>query len=117
MNTRFRSMLSREANIVFCNVFFTIAYYAQFVTTINFIYRYFGVVHLRQLTLREYCGMLTTLMTILAAIFFWDFVILDRTYETEFVITEEFIEIFGGLNVTNKEDLRTCNRGNMVTTT
>jgi hypothetical protein len=56
-------------------------------------------------------------MTILAAIFFWDFVILDRTDETEFVITEEFIEIFGGQNVTNKGELRTCNRGNMVTTT
>jgi hypothetical protein len=92
-------------------------YYAQFVTTINFIYRYFGVVHLRPLTGREYCGMLATLMTILASIFVWNYILTVRTDETEFVMTEEYIHVFGGQNVTSKGELRTCIRGNMVNTT
>jgi hypothetical protein len=117
MNTSLRSLLSREANIVFCNVFDTILYYSQFVTSINFVYRYFGVVHNRPLTGREYCGMLATLMMILASIFVWDYVLNVRTDETEFVMTEEYSHIFGGQNVTSKGELRTCIRGNMVTRT
>jgi uncharacterized membrane-anchored protein len=114
MNTNLRSFFSKEANTVICNVFIALVYYAQFTTTINFIYRYIGVVWERPLSGREYCGMLATLMAILVAFFTLDYFLTVPTNATEFVLSDEYIRIFGGPNATNRYELRTCIRGNMV---
>jgi hypothetical protein len=59
--------------------------------------------------------MQTALMSITASFFIWDYFLTVPTDETEFVMTEEYMEIFGGRNSTNKEELRTCIRGDLVT--
>lgn len=114
MNTKLRTYLSKQANTAVCNVWFTLIYYSQFVTTINFIYRYIGVVWERPLGVRKYLGMLASLMLVLAIFFIWDFVLTVPTDAAEYVMSENYVKIFGGPNVTNKEELRTCNRGDMV---
>jgi hypothetical protein len=116
MNTSLRSFFSKEANAVICNVYVALIYYAQFTTTINFIYRYIGVVWERPLSGREYLGMLATLMAILVAFFTVDYLLTVPTNENEFVLTEEYMRTFGGPNATNSSryELRTCIRGDMV---
>jgi hypothetical protein len=57
--------------------------------------------------------MLTALMSILVVFYVWDYVLGVPTDDNEFVMTQEFIEIFGGPNATNT-DLRTCFRGDLV---
>jgi hypothetical protein len=99
---------------VICNVFITIIYYSQYVTTVNFIYRYAGVVHDRPLSARKYFVILAILISILATFFACDYFITLPTEDTELVMTAEYIEIFGGPNATNKEELRTCIRGDLV---
>jgi uncharacterized membrane-anchored protein len=116
MNTSIRSVFQREINTVICNVFFAILYYAQFVTTINFIYRYLGIVHNRKLSGKEYIGMLSTLLSILVLFFIWNYCMTVPTNDNEFLRTQEYVEIFGGPNATNT-DLPTCSRGDLVTYT
>jgi hypothetical protein len=113
MNTSLRLIFQREINTIICNVFFTIVYYAQFITTINFIIRYLGIVHNRKLSGREYMGMLSSLLSILVLIFSWDYFLTVPTDGNEFVMAYEYIEIFGGPNATNT-DLGTCARGDLV---
>jgi hypothetical protein len=115
MNTSLRSLLSRNANTLVCNALNIVAFYALFVTTINFIYRYFGIVRNRKLSGKEYILMLAMLLSILILIFTWDYFLIRTNDETEFVMTDEYIDIFGGPNVTNKEELRMCIRGDLVT--
>jgi hypothetical protein len=91
-------------------------YYAQFVTTINFAYRYIGVVWERPLSGREYMGMLASLLAITTAFFIWDYILIVPTDNNEFLMTEEFMLIFGGPNATNKTDFRACIRGDLVPT-
>jgi hypothetical protein len=96
MNTSLRSFFSREINTMICNVKLSTGYYAQFVTTSNFIYLYYGIVHNRHLSKREYILMQTTLMSITGSFFIWDYFLTVPTDDTEFVMTEEYMEIFGG---------------------
>jgi hypothetical protein len=118
MNSQLRSLLSRGANIVVCDLFYLLCYYVQYVTTINFVYRYIRVVWDRPLSGREYGGMLAALMSFLVAFFFWNYFLmrLYLTENNEVLMTEEFIVLFGGHNATqnHKEELRTCLRGDMV---
>jgi hypothetical protein len=55
------------------------------------------------------------LMSMTASFFIWDYFLTVPTDDTEFVMTEEYMEIFGGQNFTNKNELRTCIRGDLVT--
>jgi hypothetical protein len=114
MNSDLRLLFSREIGTAICNTFATLVYYAQYVTTINFIYRYFGVAWHRPLSRRDYLAMLTILGSIIVAFHVWDYFLTVPTDATELVMTEEYIEIFGGPNVITKTELRTCIRGNMV---
>jgi hypothetical protein len=50
--------------------------------------------------------MLGTLMSIVALFFLWDYFLTVPTDDTEFVMTQKYIEIFGEPNFTNKEELR-----------
>jgi hypothetical protein len=59
--------------------------------------------------------MQAALMFITASFFIWDYFLTVPTGDTEFVMTKEYMEMFGGQNFTNKEELRTCIRGNLVT--
>jgi hypothetical protein len=59
--------------------------------------------------------MQTTLLSISASFFIWDYFSTVPTDDTEFVMTEEYVEIFGGQNFTKKQELRTCIRGDLVT--
>jgi hypothetical protein len=54
-------------------------------------------------------------MSITASFFIWDYFLTVPTDNTEFVMIEEYMEMFGGQNFTNKEKLRTCIRGDLVT--
>jgi hypothetical protein len=116
MNTSLRSLLSRELNAAICNLFITMLYYAQFVSTVNFIYRYLGIVRNCQLNGKGYVGMLATLMAILSAFFIWDYLLTVPNDVSEFVMTDKYIGIFGDRTnfINNKADLRTCLRGDAV---
>jgi hypothetical protein len=116
MNTSLRSVFSREANAMICNAFVAIVYYAQFVMTINFIYRYIGIVHNRKLSGRESIAMLATLLSILGLFFIWNYLLTVPTENNELVMTERYVVIFGGSNATQTKELRTCIRGDMVIT-
>jgi hypothetical protein len=116
MNTNLQSFLSRRGNAAICNVYFTAVYYGQFVTTINFIYRYIGVVCERPLSGRQYFGMLASLMAILVLFFIWDYILVLPTSENEYIMTDEFMMLFGGPNATNKSEFRACIRGDLVPT-
>jgi hypothetical protein len=59
--------------------------------------------------------MQAALMFITASFFIWDYFFTVPTDDTEFVMTKEYMEMFGGQNFTTKEELRTCIRGNLVT--
>jgi hypothetical protein len=116
MNTSLRSYFSRKGNTAVCYAFLTVLYYGQFVTTINFIYRYIGVLWERPLSGRQYFGMLASLMAIVTSVFFWGYILGTPTVETEFLMTDEFMMLFGGPNATNKSEFRTCIRGDFVPT-
>jgi hypothetical protein len=58
--------------------------------------------------------MQTKLMAITASFFVWNYFLTVPTDEAEFVMTERYMEIFGGKNFTNNEELRTCIRGDLV---
>jgi hypothetical protein len=57
--------------------------------------------------------MLSTLLSILVVFFFWDYILTIPTDDNEFVMTQEYSDIFGAKNGTNT-DLRTCVRANLV---
>jgi hypothetical protein len=59
--------------------------------------------------------MLATIMVFVASFHIWDYFMTIPIDATEFVMTNEYIEIFGGSNYTAKNELRTCIRGDMVT--
>jgi hypothetical protein len=58
--------------------------------------------------------MQTTLMSITASFFIWDYFLTVPNDDTEFVMTVEYMEIFGGQNFTKNGELRTCIRGDLV---
>jgi hypothetical protein len=113
MNSSLRSF-SLGVNSVICHFFIALIYYAQFIATINFLYRYIGVVCNRSLGRREYMGMLAALMLILAGFYIWEYFLSAPTESNEFVMTKEYIEVFGGPNATAKDELRACIRGDLV---
>jgi hypothetical protein len=116
INTNLRDYMSSEVSSAVCNSFFVLLYYAQFVTTVNFFVRYFGVVHSRPLCAREYGGLLSVLLLILAAFFTWDFFLTVPVEGTETVMTDDYVEIFGGggPNGTDRAELRVCIRADLV---
>jgi hypothetical protein len=57
--------------------------------------------------------MLSSLLSILVLFYVWDYILAVPTDVNEFVMTQEYIQIFGGPNATNT-DLRTCLRGDLV---
>jgi hypothetical protein len=85
------------------------------VTTINFVYRYTLIVRNRTLSGLQYIGLLATMLLSVAALMIYNRFLTVPTDTTEFVMTDEYIEIFGGQNFTTKSELRTCIRGDMVT--
>jgi hypothetical protein len=101
MNSGLRSF-SLPVNSVICHVFVVLVFYAQFVTSVNFIYRYIGVVYRRPMRGRDYVGMLALLTSILAGFYIWEYFLSAPTESNQFVMTEEYIEVFGGPNVTAK---------------
>jgi hypothetical protein len=58
-------------------------------------------------------GMLSTLLSILALFFIWNYFLIVPTDDNEFVMTQDYIEIFGGPNAT-RTYLRTCMRVDLV---
>jgi hypothetical protein len=58
-------------------------------------------------------GMLSSLLSILVLFYIWDYYLNVKTDDNEFIMTQEYIDIFGGPNANNTE-LRTCLRGDLV---
>jgi hypothetical protein len=116
INTSLRDYFSSGVSTGVCNVFMVLLYYAQFVTTVNFLFRYVGVVHGRPVSAREYGGMLSILLLILTAFFTWDVFLTVPVEGTETVMTDEYVEKFGGggPNGTDRAELRVCIRGDLV---